>query len=141
MTNVGRLRTRGIEVESAARVTPDLNVGGSIAYLDATITDFTDAQCYTNQTAAQGCIPAAGGIPAHQNLDGFRPPQAPEWKLTANIDYAHDLGTLPFQGIASAVYTYQSQINYSLNQDSDDGAGRLWHRQPVARHSSARAPL
>ena len=117
LTNVGRLRTRGVEVESAARVTPDLNVGASVAYLDAKITDFPDAQCYTNQTAAQGCIPAAGAVPAHQNLDGARPPQAPKWKLTANLDYAHDLGSLPFQGVVSAVYTYQSRINYSLNQD------------------------
>jgi iron complex outermembrane receptor protein len=117
LTNVGRLRTRGAEIEASARPAQGLNLSGSVAYLDAKITDFTDAQCYTNQTAAQGCIPAAGAIPAHQNLTGARPPQAPEWKLTANLDYAHDLGSLPFQGVVTTAYTYQSQINYSLNQD------------------------
>jgi len=123
LTNVGRLRTRGVEVESAARVTPELSIGGSVAYLDAKITDFPDAQCYTNQTAAQGCIPATvaapgvPSIPAHQDLAGKRPPQAPKWKLTANFDYAHDLGSLPFQGVVQGAYTYQSKINYSLSQD------------------------
>jgi iron complex outermembrane receptor protein len=117
LTNVGRLRTRGVEVEASARAAQGLNIGGSVAYLDATITDFANAQCYTNQTAAQGCVPAAGGVPAHQNLTGSRPPQAPEWKLTANVDYAHDLGSLPFQGVVTAAYTYQSAINYSLSQD------------------------
>jgi iron complex outermembrane receptor protein len=117
LTNVGKLRTRGVEVESSARVTHDLTVGASGAYLDAKITDFPDAQCYTNQTAAQGCIPAAGGIPAHQSLSGSRPPQAPKWKLTANFDYSHDLGSLPFQGVITGAYTYQSKINYSLSQD------------------------
>lgn len=117
LTNVGKLRTRGVEVDAAARVTPDFSIGGSLAYLDAKITDFPDAQCYTNQTAAQGCTPAAGGIPAHQNLSGARPPQAPKWKLTTNFDYAHDLGSLPFQGVITGAYTYQSRINYSLNQD------------------------
>ena len=117
LTNVGKLRTRGVEVETAARVTQDFTIGGSFAYLDAKITDFPDAQCFTNQTAAQGCIPAANGIPAHQNLSGSRPPQAPKWKLTANFDYAHDLGSLPFQGVIQGAYTYQSKVNYSLNQD------------------------
>lgn len=117
LTNVGRLRTRGVEVESSARVSRDLSLGGSVAYLDAVITEFPDAQCYTNQTAAQGCVPAAGGVPAHQDLSGARPPQAPEWKLTANFDYSHDLGSLPFKGVITGAYTYQSKINYSLNQD------------------------
>jgi iron complex outermembrane receptor protein len=117
LTNVGKLRTRGVEVESSARVTNALTVGASVAYLDAKITDFPDAQCYTNQTAAQGCVPAAGAIPAHQNLSGSRPPQAPKWKLTANFDYSHDLGSLPFQGVITGAYTYQSEVNYSLNQD------------------------
>ena len=117
LANVGKLRTRGVEVEGAARVTPNFNIGTSLAYLDAKITDFPDAQCYTNQTAAQGCVPAAGGIPAHQDLSGSRPPQAPKWKLTTNFDYTHDLGSLPFQGVITGAYTYQSKINYSLNQD------------------------
>ena len=59
----------------------------------------------------------AVGIPAHQNLKGARPPQAQEWKLNANFDYALDLGDAPFQGVLAGAYMYQSRINYSLNQD------------------------
>jgi iron complex outermembrane receptor protein len=120
LTNVGKVRTRGVEVEAAARVAPNFNIGTSLAYLDAKITDFPDAQCYTNQSVAQGCLPLFPGVPGtptFQNLSGARPPQAPKWKLTANFDYAHDLGALPFQGVISGAYTYQSRINYSLNQD------------------------
>lgn len=117
LANVGGLHSRGVEVETSARPTPGLTIGGSIAYLDSVITNFPLAQCYTNQTAAQGCVPAAGGIPAHQNLKGARPPQAPEWKLNANFDYALNLGDAPFQGVLAGAYMYQSRINYSLNQD------------------------
>jgi iron complex outermembrane receptor protein len=123
LDNVGKLRTRGIEVESAFRATPDLNLNVSATYLDAKITDFPFAQCYTSQTAAQGCIPAtvaapgAPSVPAHQDLSGSRPPQAPKWKLTAGFDYSHDLGSLPFQAVVTGAYTYQSKFNFSLNQD------------------------
>lgn len=54
LTNVGGLHTRGIEVETSARLTSDLNLGGSVTYLDANFTDFPAAQCYPGQTAAQG---------------------------------------------------------------------------------------
>ncbi len=107
----------GIELEALARPVAGLNLGGSVTYLDARITDFPLAQCYTNQTAAQGCIPAGGGLPAHQDLSGARPAQAPKWKLSANLDYAQRLGTLPVDGVVTAALTYQSRINYSLNQN------------------------
>lgn len=115
LTNVGRLRTRGVEVDASARASRDLTLGGSVAYVDARITDFPLAQCYPGQTAAQGC----SGTPASQDLSGARPPQAPEWKLTANFDYSRDLGSLPFQGVIQGAYTYQSKINYSLNLDPE----------------------
>ena len=35
LANVGKLRTEGIEVDSAARVTDDLRISLSAAYLDA----------------------------------------------------------------------------------------------------------
>ena len=123
LTNVGRLRTRGIEAEASVRVDRALSLGAGVTYLDAKITSFPDAQCYPAQTLALGCNPAAGGRPAFQNLSGKRPPQAPEWKLNGTLDYAHDLGSLPFQGVLQAAAVYQSRVNYSLNQDPETVQG------------------
>lgn len=113
LTNVGRLRTRGIELEASSRPADNLSLGGSMALLDARITEFTGAQCYPGQTAAQGCI----GTPARQDLSGTRPPQAPRLKLSVNADYAHSLGDLPFRGVVQGAYTYQGRVNYQLAAD------------------------
>ena len=75
------------------------------------------------QTVAQGCVAAVGAVPAFQNLAGSRPPQAPEWKLAGNFDFSHDLGSLPFQGLIQGSATYQSAVNYSLNQDPETVQG------------------
>ena len=112
LANVGRLRTKGVEVEGSFRAATDLNVSGGVTYNDAKITEFTGAQCYPNQTAAQGCV----GTPARQNLAGFRPPQAPRWKLAANGEYTPSL-TQSFDGLVQVSYSYQSAINFSINQD------------------------
>lgn len=118
LTNVGKVRSRGVELEASARPTRELTLAGSVAYLDAKITDFPFAQCYTNQALVPmgTCVHPTSG-PNYQHLAGFRPPQSPEWKLTANFDYAHDLAGLPFQGVVAGAYSYQGKINYSLNQD------------------------
>lgn len=113
LTNVGKLRTEGVEVDSAARVTDELQLLVSAAYIDAQITDFPFAQCYPLQTAAQGCT----GSPARQNLAGKPPAQAPRFKLSADVNYTHPIGGTGFEALAIASYAYQSKINYSLNQD------------------------
>ncbi len=110
---MGRLRTRGVEVESFARISRDLSVSASATYLDAEITEFPFAQCFPGQTAAEGCV----GTPARQNLAGKRPPQAPEWKFTGNFTYETDLGSLPFRGVVQGSYNYQTEVNYALSAD------------------------
>jgi len=123
LANVGKLRTRGVEVEATGRIERNLSVGAGVTYDDAKITDFPLAQCYAAQTAAEGCVPLAGTTPAHQDLSGSRAPQAPEWKVTANFDYSHDLGALPFQAIATGALTYQSKQNFSLSADPETEQG------------------
>ncbi|QJU56576.1 TonB-dependent receptor [Sphingomonas sp. AP4-R1] len=112
LANVGRLRTKGVEVEASWRAATDINFSGGVTYNDAKITQFLGAQCYPNQTAAQGCV----GTPARQNLAGFRPPQAPKWKLAASGEYTPSL-TQSLDGVLQASYSYQSAINFSINQD------------------------
>jgi iron complex outermembrane recepter protein len=112
LTNVGKLRTRGIELDASARVMDDLTLAGAVAYLDAKVRSFPFAACYPLQTAAQGCT----GTPARQSLAGFRPAQAPEWKLSTNVDYSPSL-TSDLRGLAQANFQYQTKVNYSLSQD------------------------
>jgi iron complex outermembrane receptor protein len=112
LANVGRLRTKGVEVEGGFRASDTLNFSGGVTYNDAKIVEFPFAQCYPNQTAAQGCT----GSPARQNLAGYRPPQAPKWKLAASGDFTPSL-TDSLDGVVQLAYSYQSGINFSINQD------------------------
>ncbi|USI71929.1 TonB-dependent receptor [Sphingomonas morindae] len=112
LANVGRLRTRGVELEGSVRVADDLSVSGGVTYADARILSFPFAQCYPGQTAAQGCT----GTPARQDLAGFRPAQAPLWKLAANAEYTPHL-TSRLDGLVQLAYSYQSAINFGINQD------------------------
>jgi len=112
LANVGRLKTRGIELEGGLRAASDLNFSGGVTYDDAKITSFPLAQCYPGQTAAQGCV----GSPSRQNLAGFRPAQAPEWKASFNADFTPHL-TQSLDGVLQLAYSYQSKINFSISQD------------------------
>jgi len=107
LTNVGGLNTKGLELEAAARFTPDLSFNGAATYLDATYTSFPAAQCYALQTAALGC----SGSPASQNLTGTRAVQAPRWKSSASVEYAPSLGGY-LKGVAQASWQYQSSMHY-----------------------------
>ncbi|WP_174296630.1 TonB-dependent receptor [Sphingomonas bacterium] len=110
LTNVGGLRTRGVEVESSARLGQDLNVSGAVTYLDAKYTSFPIAQCYALQTAAQGCT----GTPARQNLTGMRVSQAPEWKFNVSGDWSPRLADT-LRGVAQVNWQYQSSVNYAVD--------------------------
>ena len=109
LTNVGRLNTKGIELEGSLRVSDDLNFNGAATYLDATYSSFDAAQCYPLQTQANGCRP---GSPASQNLTGTRVAQAPEWKFNLSGDYSPRL-TDGLRGVAQFNWQYQSSIFYS----------------------------
>ena len=108
LTNVGRLRTRGVEVEGSVRPIDDLNLNGAVTYLDATYTDFPVAQCFPLQTVAQGCT----GTPTRQNLTGTRAVQAPEWKFNVSGDYSPRLGGA-LRGVAQFNWQYQSSLYYA----------------------------
>jgi iron complex outermembrane receptor protein len=114
LSNVGKLRTRGVEVEGAVRPTESFNLSGGVTYTDAEILSFPFAQCYPGQTAAQGCA----GTPARQNLEGFRPAQAPEWKFAMTAEYTPRL-TAALKGLFQLSYTYQSEFNFGLNNDPE----------------------
>ncbi len=119
LSNVGKVRTRGVEIDSVAAVGENLNLNASLAFVDAVIEEFPLGQCYPGQTAAQGCT----GTPARQDLSGERPPQAPEFKATAGFDYSRPLSGGSLQGVLQGAYVYQSAINYALSVDPEGAQG------------------
>ena len=110
LTNVGGLNTKGIELETSARLASDLTVGGAATYLDAHYTDYPVGQCYPLQTAAQGCV----GTPARQVLTGMRVAQAPKWKFNLSGDYSPSVGH-NLNGVAQVNWQYQSSVNYAID--------------------------
>ncbi|MBO9709935.1 MAG: TonB-dependent receptor [Caulobacter sp.] len=113
LTNVGKVLTKGVELEATARATHDLSLTAAVAYIDAKIDQFPGAACYPGQTAAQGCT----GTPARQDLGGYRLPNAPKFKINLGADYTKPIGA--YELILSGAYNYQTKVNFSLNQDPE----------------------
>lgn len=112
LSNVGSVRTRGVELETTARIGRDLDLTGGVSYIEAEVKDYARAQCYAGQTAALGCV---GGV---QNLAGETLNNAPRWRFNLRGDYSIDLpDSLPVDGVISASYSWQSKINFALSQD------------------------
>jgi iron complex outermembrane receptor protein len=109
LTNVGKLRTRGVEVDMMARPITDVTLSGSVAYLDAKYKDYPVAQCYPLQTPAQGCV--TNVTPNYQNLTGQRAVQAPEWKFSVTGEYA-PLLTDNLRAVLQGNWQYQSSTYY-----------------------------
>ena len=112
LTNVGKVLTKGVEVEANAIVTKDLRLNASVAYVDAKITSFPKAACWPGQTAAQGCV---AGSPSFQDLKGATLPNAPKWKMNVGMDFSQPIGD--YEMIFSGAYAYQTKVNFSLNTD------------------------
>ncbi|NIJ06722.1 iron complex outermembrane receptor protein [Sphingomonas vulcanisoli] len=110
LTNVGGLTTKGVEVETSARIGQDVNLRGSVTYLDAKYSSYPVAQCYPLQTAATGCVTTAS--PTFQNLTGTRAVQAPKWKFQVGADYAPSL-TDTLKGVVQVDWQYQSSLFFT----------------------------
>ena len=116
LTNVGKLRTRGVEFETYYSPSENLTLFGSAAYVEATIKEFPDAQCYFGQTAAQGCVFDPTINQSVQDLAGEGLANSPDFKFNLGFDYSQPVS----QGIALFTrgnYSWQSEINFSLSQN------------------------
>ena len=119
LANVGKLETKGVELESAWLVTEQLQFNLSVSYTDAVIDRFENASCWAGQTAATGCQPnpANPAIAGTQDLDGVQLSNAPKWKYSLGADYRLPLASLPFDGFANLAYNWQDDINFDLTGD------------------------
>jgi len=112
LSNVGALRSKGVEVEISAKPMRALRLDASAAYTDATIREFANAPCYTNQTLAQGCRPVGGAN--FQDLSGKPLANSPKFKYSLASVYDVGLPSLPFDGFVTAEYTHQSAVMLDL---------------------------
>lgn len=120
LNNVGQLRTRGVELELQTKPTRALSFDFAGTYLDAVVQKYPFANCYTGQTAAQGCFDADGagpGTATAQNLAGKRLANAPKFMFTTSAVYDIFLDAMPFDGFVTLDYRYQSKINFDLAQN------------------------
>ncbi|SFV04824.1 TonB-dependent receptor [Pseudoduganella namucuonensis] len=115
VTNVGELRTRGVELEVAAKPVNTLMLEGSVAYVDAMIKKFPMANCYPGQTLAEGCRRV--GSVSVQDLAGKRLANAPRLKVTLGATYNFPLADSGYSGVANLNYQRQSEVNFDLGNN------------------------
>ena len=90
------------------------------AYVDSEVNDYLGANCYAGQTEEEGCIDGT------QDIDGGTLPNSPEWKYTAALDYQQELTGLPFNFFANAIYTWQDEVRYGIQQSPLTVQDSLW---------------
>jgi iron complex outermembrane receptor protein len=130
LNNVGKLRTKGVEVEFSAKPADWLRIDAGASYTDAVMTSFQGAQGYAGQTGATwngtasvlagNCTsaPAATALAPRslctfQDRSGARLPNSPKfkWNLGATADFA-----ISESAEATVVLGYQHQgdVNFDL---------------------------
>jgi iron complex outermembrane receptor protein len=110
--NVGKMRTRGAELEVAAKPVGALLLEGSLAWIDAKVRSYPTAFCYPAQTVAQGCH--ALGTAQVQDLAGKPLSNAPKLKYTLSGTYNFPVGETGYSGVANLNWQHQSAVNYDL---------------------------
>lgn len=112
VSNVGELRTRGVELEITGKPTAALLLDASAAWVDAVIKKYPRANCYPGQTLDQGCLRI--GTSAIQDLAGQRLANSPRLKLNMGATWNFPLGETGYSGVANLNAQYQSKINFDL---------------------------
>ena len=72
--NAGQARSRGLEVEANARISPDLSLGGQVTYTDAELRSLNPG--LTNFATV-----------------GVQLPQVPKWSASSFAEWGTDIGT------------------------------------------------
>lgn len=108
--NAARVRQQGIELEGTYTPTTELALRGSLAYNHSRYRSYTNAQCYSGQTAAQGCV---GGV--FQDLSGRPTLNAPDWVAGLGFTYTDNITDELFFSISSDVQ-YSDEYYYIQTQ-------------------------
>jgi iron complex outermembrane recepter protein len=130
LNNVGKLKTRGVEVEFSAKPSEWLRLDASAAYTDAKMSVFPGAQGYSDQTGqvwngtssalVGNCTTAAAATAlaprttcGFQDRSGARLPNSPKFKFNLGAT-----GEIPFgdgnKATITLNYQHQSDVNFDL---------------------------
>jgi len=114
------MTTQGMSVSLFGRPLDALTVNLGAIYTDATYGAGYFVTCGQLQTAAQGCLPvfnsAGVQIGTADDADGNRIIGAPEWKVTANVEYAKGFSNR-LEAFVQADAVYTSRVNFSAAYD------------------------
>ena len=88
LTNAAKATVKGAEIEFVARPVPALEIGATLAYLDAKYDRFCTGDPTQPSAPVNPNCSAANPI----DLAGNRFPRAPEWTVTTSAQYTADFG-------------------------------------------------
>jgi iron complex outermembrane receptor protein len=107
LINVGKVRLRGIELDSAWQLHPQLSLRLGLAWSDARYRSFPNAPC----------PPASGQWTC--DLSGDRLYNAPEWNVSSGLDYTHPL---PYGLEAYSGLDYSFRTGYYGTLEGGEGS-------------------
>ncbi len=131
LNNVGKLQTKGVEVEFSAKPNEWLRLDASAAYTNAKMISFPGAQGYSDQTGQV----FAGGVSAlvgncttaapatalaprttcgFQNRSGATLPNSPKFKFNLGATAEIPVGSDDGKALISLNYQHQSDVNFDL---------------------------
>jgi iron complex outermembrane recepter protein len=116
LNNVGKLRTKGVEVEFQAKPVEWLRLDASAAYTDAKMISFPGAQAYSGQpgTASSCTTVAASGLCSFQNRGGATLPNSPKFKINLGALAEFPAGSADGTFKAGLNFQHQSRVNFDL---------------------------
>ncbi len=137
VTNAGKLKTQGIELELGVRPVTGLSLSLNGSYLDATYADFQNIACYTGQpilpfgtvrASDRQCIrvSAAAGATAVTNGTGNRLTNAPQ--LTASLFGRYEQPVGDLNAFIQGSYQFRDKVSFSAAGDPNlvqEGFGLL----------------
>ncbi|MCA0355944.1 MAG: TonB-dependent receptor [Proteobacteria bacterium] len=116
LNNVGKLRTKGLEIEAQAMPVEWLRLDASAAYTDAKVVSFPNAACYPGQAqTGTGCAPSTNpvGLGNVQDRSNTQLPNSPKFKVNLGGTITRDLAS-DLKGVFTVNYQYQSKVNFDL---------------------------
>ncbi len=112
--NVGELENYGIELDSTTLIGDNFTLQVAAAWVNATIKEYPDAECYFGQTVTQGCTTDSDGI-STQGLAGKDLQNSPDFKFNVAGTYVWPAGnSLPGDVFANIAYSWTDKVNHDL---------------------------
>jgi len=100
LSNIGKVRTRGIETEISAAPVTGLTLAVAASFNDAKYREYRDAPCSAEAIAAGRTL---------CDLSGDRVVGAPQWIVNPSVSYTRHLGA--FETTAQADYAWRSSFS------------------------------